>query len=70
MKRVVRILRIWYFGKLSLAKTIKRKVFWYRAEKYCKNYIAQDNAYFKAREFNNAMNEAQLEYYKSLFPKN
>jgi hypothetical protein len=66
MKRRLRILRIWYFGRLKLAKKIHIRVLYWRLLQIKKR---ESPVYYTAEHFNNAMNKAQLSYFDKLFKK-
>ena len=67
MKRRFRILRIWWFGKLLLAKKVRvRIVVWAAMTKIMKR---ERGVHYTPKHFNDEMNKAQLSYFEKMFSK-
>jgi len=69
MKRKIRILRIWCNGKLPLAKMIHYRVYRDILYKAASNLTYLQCCGIDPKKFSGGMNEAQLEYFKSLNDK-
>lgn len=64
MKRRLRIFRIWYFGKINLAKKIHVRVVYWKMIQRFKN---ERSVYYIPEHFNKAMNSAQVSYLEKIF---
>lgn len=62
---IIRILRVWYYGKLSLAKKMRKRVFIERLYSNILNYKERYD-YITSEEYQYNFDKAQSEYFNEL----